>query len=452
MAVREEWGRRMNTPSSAPWRHTIKLVSVVASTVGIVLVSAMNATAATYYVATNGSDATSCAQAQNLSTPKRTIMGGVSCLALGGGDTLDIRSGTYSESLTTNSRAWPTAGSYSTATTIRAHAGETVVITPTNNSGIALSGPAAYIIFERLIVDGSYCSGCNELIWIGNGAHHIRLLNVEGRNNSGGQIAAVNQDGSFVEFLGGSYHDALGGNDSAIPPGGYCFYIAGKDNLVDHVKAYNCIGYGLHIYVNKSDHPGASPDRNVVRYSEIYNIRTNPSYSIATGVLLGTGVGNVAYGNVVHDIDGGGLVSGNGASDSKIYNNTAVRNRWGIATGNTSSPVIRNNIMVGNTDAQFYDWGSTSSIVFSNNLCSSSGTGCASVGDPMFVNTSGNDFTLRSGSPAIDRGMTLSDIPATDGIGTPRPQGSGWDIGAFEYSTGGTSSAPAAPNNLRITS
>src|SRR3972149_12242482 len=52
----------------------------------------------TYYVATNGSNSYSCAQAKNTSTPKRNITGasgGISCLAAG--NTLIIKAGTYSE-------------------------------------------------------------------------------------------------------------------------------------------------------------------------------------------------------------------------------------------------------------------------------------------------------------------------------------------------------------------
>ncbi|MGZ6447155.1 MAG: choice-of-anchor Q domain-containing protein [Pseudobdellovibrionaceae bacterium] len=49
---------------------------------------------------------------------------------------------------------------------------------------------------------------------------------------------------------------------------------------------------------------------------------------------------------------------------------------------------------------------------------------------------------------ARDQGVTMSYF-STDKLGTPRPQGSAWDIGAFEYTT----NAPvklAAPTNLRI--
>ena len=53
--------------------------------------------------------------------------------------------------------------------------------------------------------------------------------------------------------------------------------------------------------------------------------------------------------------------------------------------------------------------------------------------NPMLVNVSGRDFRLQRGSPAIDAGVADPNAPAVDYVGTVRPQGRAFDIGAYEY-------------------
>jgi uncharacterized protein (TIGR03437 family) len=55
----------------------------------------------------------------------------------------------------------------------------------------------------------------------------------------------------------------------------------------------------------------------------------------------------------------------------------------------------------------------------------------AITGDPMFVNAAGGDFHLQATSPAVDQG-TATDL-AIDFDGLLRPQGTAFDLGAFEY-------------------
>jgi hypothetical protein len=60
-----------------------------------------------------------------------------------------------------------------------------------------------------------------------------------------------------------------------------------------------------------------------------------------------------------------------------------------------------------------------------------------------FVNAAESDYHLNEGCPAIDRGQTLNEN-VYDRSGTFRPQGAGWEIGAFEFCAGECDGAPTA--------
>jgi hypothetical protein len=49
----------------------------------------------------------------------------------------------------------------------------------------------------------------------------------------------------------------------------------------------------------------------------------------------------------------------------------------------------------------------------------------------LFVNPVAFNYQLKPGSPAVDAGVTLTDVP-TDILGVKRPQGVAYDIGCYE--------------------
>lgn len=51
--------------------------------------------------------------------------------------------------------------------------------------------------------------------------------------------------------------------------------------------------------------------------------------------------------------------------------------------------------------------------------------------EPQFVDPANGDYRLKPGSPGIDAGATIDEIK-TDLLGTPRPQGKAFDVGAYE--------------------
>ena len=91
----------------------------------------------------------------------------------------------------------------------------------------------------------------------------------------------------------------------------------------------------------------------------------------------------------------------------------------GITTVGSTNARVRNNISFSNgTNTDFSGTGT----VASNNLTS----------NPSFVDATKGNFALQAGSGAIGAGVTLSEVPY-DFDGISRPQGSAYDIGAYEY-------------------
>jgi hypothetical protein len=70
--------------------------------------------------------------------------------------------------------------------------------------------------------------------------------------------------------------------------------------------------------------------------------------------------------------------------------------------------------------------------------------------NPLFVNASAGNFSLRANSPAVDAGdNSVLPIAAKDFFGITRPQGNVCDIGAFEYGQGEVGSYMGAPRDFK---
>lgn len=75
----------------------------------------------------------------------------------------------------------------------------------------------------------------------------------------------------------------------------------------------------------------------------------------------------------------------------------------------------------------------------------------AILNDPEFTDRANSDFHLLDTSPAIDAGIDRIDnlfAPYDDFDGIIRPQGAGFDIGTFEFITGGDAEAPSMPQDV----
>lgn len=71
-------------------------------------------------------------------------------------------------------------------------------------------------------------------------------------------------------------------------------------------------------------------------------------------------------------------------------------------------------------------------LFYNNNANGTVGTN-PEYGNPLFINPANGDFSLQSNSPAIN--ISIDWGQTRDFIGNIK-QGSGWDIGAYEYTSG----------------
>jgi hypothetical protein len=377
-------------------------------------VSVSSADAATYYVATTGSDSNSCSQAQNQSTPKRTINNAKNCLSAG--STLIIGSGTYAESIT----SVPAGTSWTNAVTFRAATPLGVIIRPNAPTTGPLDLQSAnyhYVVFDGFIFDGTNADFQAVKLSF---AHHIRIQNGEVRNAPVNGIIVSGEGTDFNEFINLEVYN------NAVSHG---IYIWGANSLVDGCHVHHNGRYGIHFY----DSGKGLVNNSIVRN----NIVHNNGLKTQSGSLLIGGNGSQVYNNIVYnDVVFGIRLQYSGVQNAKVFNNT-VYNISGTGIYITgSNHEVRNNISFNNSGPEI-DNQSTGSTL-SNNLTT----------DPSFVNAGAANFHLQSGSPAINAGTSLvSSVVTTDFDGVSRPQGSAYDIGAYEFTSGTAPTVTPTPTS-----
>jgi hypothetical protein len=104
--------------------------------------------------------------------------------------------------------------------------------------------------------------------------------------------------------------------------------------------------------------------------------------------------------------------------------------------GDSHDGVVKNNIFY-NMETSYWTEGTSTvdgdyNLVYQAQAPGSQGPHDKVGVDPSFVNVAGDDYHLKPASPAIDSGLALTQVDQ-DFDRVPRPQMSGWDIGAFEF-------------------
>jgi hypothetical protein len=230
---------------------------------------------------------------------------------------------------------------------------------------------------------------------------------------------------------------------------------------------------------------------------DVYN---NYVANTASGIVVGSEEGGTVekinvYNNVVYNTGAVGIgiprripadtsVPEGMKRQINIFNNTVYKARWNGGAGIyiTSSRIseigIMNNIVHfngynGTITAGSADVLSNNKVTASNNLvygsknCANDYPNCVHIidvsgstlypqihtnfnNDPLFISITEPNLRLSAGSPAINRGATLN-LLNDDYDGVSRPQGSAYDIGAYEYAANPPPpSATPSPTSIPI--
>jgi hypothetical protein len=277
------------------------------------------------------------------------------------------------------------------------------------------------------------------------GSNHIRFIGCTSQGISGSNVQnffiqdTSTAQSDYNEFINCK---AGGNNTNGL---NHAWYIQGNYNLLDGCEAYDTGGEAIQIYMSSGVN-GTDCGGNIIRNCRIHD--SGIAKAGACGLVVGVGDGNLVYNNLIYN-NPTSIQVDYGASNTKIYNNTCYNstyaNDFGIRigyTGGASNTTVENNIVwatAGSDAIANYGTGTVCSYNLGDKVMQNEGSGTGSfsrnlVGssyNPLFVNSSAANFHLRRGSPAIDRGAPLQEM-TDDHERIRRPQGKGYDIGAYE--------------------
>ena len=422
----------------------------------------------------------------SMAKPFTTING-----ALGGlqrGDTVWIASGTYAETV----NFWMLPGS-SGRTTVRAMPGATPVIDGASGSasaGFVLQAGTPDMTFQGLTIQNSSADGIE--VYQADGG---QVIDCTTTGISGNAVTFYYANDGLVS--GSKLQGGVGGRRSTgtVVEDSELYGCTNHEGITIYDDSTNCQylhnvihdNFSVNLYLDSISHsvidgnliyestPGNNDVVGLELSDETYSdlpAPVNSHNTIVNNVIIGNEWGIQFW--------KGDFASGSGLIDDVISNNTLVNNLGAIKwdAGAHSGTTIENNIVVvASSMAATYllQANSTSGITLDHNLwyapgldqaflwgsgagaadhaawIAASGQGMGDVlSNPSFAGAwtapPATNLELAMGSPAIDVGVAIAAV-TDDFLGAPRPHGSGYDLGAFEYGStpadGGMSVGPA---------
>ncbi len=375
------------------------------------------------------------------------------------GDTVYIKKGTYNERQTISIA---NSGTAAAPITFRNYGSDAVIIDgtgmPSGSKLIRWAYPGvSYIILSGLEIRNVPDAG----IWVEGSHNNLRDLKVHDTGSTG----ILCRRGSYNTYSRLQiYNTGWNGIDL-------------EDSEYSTIEWCDIHDNPKHHAVNIFPAPGESPFYGqmrgiVVRHNKLYRSNKGIYLRYVTDIEISNNLiaNNQEWGIYFHYESGR---STSYTANAKIYNNTIVNNAWeGIYDENASSLTIKNNIFCNAKEREVYFGPATGHVLDYNlydpgtgNPVSLGGTSysLASLrsakgfeihgvaGSCAFTGASAGNYTITSGSKAINVGANLSSIGLVDDLaGNARPQGGAYDIGAYEYGSGSLPSAPRVPVNLRI--
>lgn len=408
-----------------------------------------------YYVSKDGDDSIMCQGAQDdEAKPLRKIQTGMACLA--SGDVLEIKEGIWGVSIANTANNFPD-GTPGNLTTIRGAEGENVILK--GNSGMHIlyfNNCGSYTRIENIEFDGTGLGdvqGSNAVKFTGSDG----AVGVEFVNNI---IHDVPDNGMFVFHTTRNFlieNNVVYDNGRSVGQPGHDdtannLYLEGSGHIVRNNRVYyNSIPAGANlggIRLGNNSGDGEGANGNVIENNYVSGGRS--------GIIFGTGDNNIVRNNIVANIESHSAsrgillwTQGTWSHDgNKIYNNTVYNApsclRISPDSGNVlTNSEVRNNILY---DCSVAIDDMNSRLSPSNNTNNLT-TDPLFVTDPFPLNPVAEDFQVQSGSQALDMGIILADV-LEDYKAVPRPQGTAYDIGAYEFQGSGGDPPPAPPTGL----
>jgi len=428
--------------------------------VGLALITSICgvASATTYYVATNGSNSWPGSSSQPWATIQYAVDNTVA------GDTIIVRNGTYAGARIENSG---TSGSPKTL--MAENVGGVLLnsLSPTARHSGVLEVENYNAAVSYWVIDGFVIDGVN---------HTYRCFdsrNTETQQNS--HITFTNSEcyqalatGIFAAFT----NYVLIENNVSHDNGEHGIYVnnSSDNGVVRGNESYGSVSNGIHMNGDASMGGDGELSNWLVEDNVCHN---NPATGInCDGVDQSTFRNNLIYefgskGITMYAIDG--AVASN---NNRILNNTVLSDSGGLigyydyfSNGSRRDPAVNNkvfnnilynyrtatnrgSICIATYDEQGFE--SDYNVVMEYfglndnktvlNFAQWQARGydlhsIQAADTALFTDPANHVYTLKTGSPAIDHGTTLTDV-TDDILGVSRPQGSAYDMGCYEAAGG----------------